>query len=148
MKALGMITVLALLATSSGLAQGLSFLRTLLTVAGISATPSAQKAPGEHQETGDIWISSPVEGPRLRLSRDNRYRSPVFAPGDSSILALKGSTLVQIPASGGEPKTLHTLTRAFKLLGFTPTARSRSWRSSRTPTAPRGSASSRWPPDT
>lgn len=109
---------LVVLAGPAARAQGGSFLKTLLSVTGISASPSAQKGPGDELEAGDVWIASLATRTRLRLTRDGGYRSPVFAPGDQSILALRQSTLVTIPLGGGEGTALHGLTRPSKLVGL------------------------------
>jgi hypothetical protein len=118
MKAVVAVAVVVSIAAPAAFAQG-SFLKTLLKVAGISATPSGQRGPGDELETGDVWMSSIAEQARLRLTRDGGYRSPVFAPADESVLALRGSTLVSIAVSSGEVNALHELTRPVKLVGFT-----------------------------
>jgi len=120
---LGRLAAIAALAVFTGpdaAAQGGSFLQTLLRVTGISATPSAQKGPGDELESGDVWIASPAQGTRLRLTREGGYRSPVFGPGDQSILALRQSALVTIPLGGGGGTALHALARPSKLVGFSP----------------------------
>jgi hypothetical protein len=109
---------LGALAASGALAQGGSFLRSLLSVTGISATPSAQKGPGDELEAGDVWIASPAQGSLRRLTREGGYRSPVFGPGDQSVLALRQGALVTIPPGGGEGAVLHALARASKLAGL------------------------------
>lgn len=98
-------------------AQG-SFLKTLLSVTGISATPSSQKGPGDELEAGEVWIARLAQGTPVRLTRDGGYRSPVFAPGDQGVLALRVNTLVTIPLAGGEGAPLHALTRPSKLVGL------------------------------
>lgn len=118
LAAVAAMGALVILAGADARAQAGSFLRALLSVTGISATPSAQKGPGDELEAGDVWIASLAQGTRLRLTREGGYRSPVFAPGDQSILALRQSTLVTIPLGGGEGTALHGLTRPSKLVGL------------------------------
>jgi hypothetical protein len=115
---LRVIACVTLLAGSTAWAQTEAFLQRLLRVAGISAVPSAQKGPGDELERGDVWIASLADRTRLRLTRGGGYRSPVFAPGDQSVLALKESTLVTIPPGGGEANAGHVLKGASKLVGF------------------------------
>ena len=115
---LRVVACVGLLAGSTAWAQTEAFLQRLLRVAGISAVPSAQKGPGDELVSGDVWIASLAERTRLRLTHGGGYRSPVFAPGDQSVLALKESTLVTIHPGGGEPKAGHALKGASKLVGF------------------------------
>ena len=113
----GLVALAAALPPEAG-AQGESLLQTLLRFSGISATPSAQKGPGDELEAGDVWLVSPGRGTSVRLTRDGGYRSPVFGPGDQSVLALRKDALVSIPLGGGEGATLHALPRASKLVGL------------------------------
>ncbi len=116
--ALAALAALLAPAVPDALAQGGSFLRSLLSVTGISATPSAQKGPGDELEAGDVWIASPAQGTPRRLTREGGYRSPVFGTGDRSVLALRQGALVTIPFGGGEGTVLHALARVSKLVGL------------------------------
>jgi len=98
-------------------AQTETFLEKVLRIAGISATPSQQKGPGDERDTGDIWVVTLSQGTRQRLTRGGGYRSPVFALGGEHILALKGYNIVRIPMFGGEAKTLYAIPGALKLVG-------------------------------
>ncbi len=114
------IVCVALLGGSLAFAQTEAFLQRVLRVTGISAVPSAQKEGGDEPASGDIWVASLAERTRLRLTRDGGYRSPVFAPGDQGVLALKQGTLVTMPTGGGEARPGHALKGASKLVGFSP----------------------------
>jgi hypothetical protein len=120
LAAIAAIGGLAVLTGPDAGAQGGSFLKALLSVTGISATPSAQKGPGDELEAGDVWIANLVKGTRVRLTREGGYRSPVFGPGEQAVLALRQSVLMTIPLGGGEGTALHALTRPSKLVGLSP----------------------------
>ncbi len=89
----------------------------LLRVAGISATPSTLKAPGDDLASGELWLVDLETGTPRRLTAVGGYRSPIFEPGAETLLALSGDQLVRIPLLGGEPRRLQQ-TRAVKLVGF------------------------------
>jgi|RhiMetdeSRZDD1v2_1073273.scaffolds.fasta_scaffold27279_5 hypothetical protein len=95
-----------------------SFWDTVLRITGISATPSQQKGPDDELEAGDIWVADLAHNTRLRVTRDGGYRSPVFMPGDDSLLALQGGQLVRLPVAGGSSQTLATIKGVVKLVGF------------------------------
>jgi len=115
------LTVMLLLASVSlGLSlqkKKESFWQRLLRFAGISATPSAQKAPDDGAIAGDIWLVRVDSADRLRLTNDGGYRSPIFLKGDKSILALKGHDVVKLAFTGGTPNRLFNLKAAVKLVG-------------------------------
>jgi hypothetical protein len=115
-----MVAGFTLVSAPDAATQTGSFLQTLLKVAGVSATPSHQKGPGDDLENGDVWLANLTDRTRLRVTRAGGYRSPVFAAGDRGILALKRGALVSIPVTGGEGTTLHALTGASKLVGVSP----------------------------
>ena len=94
-----------------------SFWQRLLRFAGISATPSAQKAPDDGANPGDIWLVRVDSSDKLRLTNDGGYRSPIFFTGDKSILALKGNELVKLAIPAGSPNRLFNLKGIVKLVG-------------------------------
>jgi len=90
----------------------------ILRITGISATPSQQKAPGEEMEAaGAIWISDPQAGTRRMVRNDTGFRSPIFAPNDSTIVALRGGWLWRIDAESGKGNKVHHLSQVMKLIG-------------------------------
>lgn len=89
----------------------------LLRFAGISATPSAQKAPGDEAVTGDIWLVQLNSSQALRLTNDGGYRSPIFLAGDEKLITLKGPDVMEISVTGGEPKKLLCVKQVVKLIG-------------------------------
>jgi hypothetical protein len=116
LQLVGPIWVVCLALSYPGVAAE-SFWDTVLRITGIAATPSQQRGGGAGPEAGDIWVINLVQKTRLRLTRDGGYRSPVFLPGDASLLALKGDAVMQIPLSGSEPVQLHMVQGVAKLVG-------------------------------
>ena len=112
----GPIWVVCLALSYPGVAAE-SFWDTVLRITGIAATPSQQRGAGAGPEAGDIWVINLAQKTRLRLTRNGGYRSPIFLPGDASLLALKGDAVMQIPLSGSEPVRLHTVKGVAKLVG-------------------------------
>jgi hypothetical protein len=94
-----------------------TFWQRLLRFAGISATPSAQKAPGDEAVAGDIWLVEVNSSEALRLTHDGGYRSPIFLTGDKKIIAVKGPDVMEISVTGGEPKKLLCVKQVVKLVG-------------------------------
>jgi hypothetical protein len=94
-----------------------TFWQRLLRFAGISATPSAQKAPGDEAAAGDIWLVEMGSMQASRLTRDGGYRSPIFLAGDKKIIALKAPYVMEISIAGGEPKKLLCVKQVVKLVG-------------------------------
>lgn len=99
-------------------ARAESFWETILRIAGISATPSQQRGPGDELEAGDIWVASLIHKTDQRLTWNEGYRSPVFEPGDKTILAINGDNLVRLSVIGGESEILYVIKGAVKLVGF------------------------------
>lgn len=115
---LALVTLIILwVAAVPGKAQTESLWQKILRIAGISATPSTLRGPGDEIETGDIWMVNLASQTSRRLTRDGSYRSPVFVPGDEAILGLTADDIVRIALSGGEPETLYTIDGIMKLVG-------------------------------
>lgn len=95
------------------------FWKKVLRIAGVSATPSQQKAPGEGPATGEVWVADVKSGAR-RKSSDGGFRSPVFAPGGRELLMVKGDALWRMAVSGGTPVKLFAVKGLNKLVGFDP----------------------------
>lgn len=95
-----------------------TFWQRLIRFAGISATPSAQKAPGDEAFAGDIWVVQVNSAEALRLTNDGGYRSPIFLSGDKNILALKGMDVIELGLTGGQPRRLFCLKGVVKLVGL------------------------------
>lgn len=103
--------------SSSSQSKKESFWRKLLRIAGISATPSAQKGPADEATSGEIWVVQVAQSEGARLTAQGGYRSPIFLSGDQSILALRGDDAFEIPLAGGKPRKLFPLKKVVKLVG-------------------------------
>lgn len=116
MKTLLSIACLTILSCQPAVAE--SLLKKLLRITGISATPSQQKAPGEEMEAGGaIWIADLRTQKVRQLSRASGFRSPIFAPNDQAVLAVKESTLWRLPLDDGPAGKVHQVVGLAKLIG-------------------------------
>ena len=96
-----------------------SLWKRILRITGISATPSQQKGPGEEIVSGGmIWIGDPQAGTRRRVRDDGEFRSPIFAPNDSTIVALRAGWLWRMDVETGKGAKLHHLSTVTKLIGL------------------------------
>ena len=109
---------LILLAMPSAEAWAESFWETVVSFLGISATPSQLKGPDDEIKAGEIWVIHLDRKTPSQITTAGGYRSPVFMPGDTQILALRGQTLVRISVVGGEPERLLTVPGIIKIVGF------------------------------
>lgn len=96
-----------------------SLWKKLLRITGISATPSQQKAPGDEMEAGgEIWIAQVKSGTLRKLSDASGFRSPIFAPNDRAVLALKEGALWQLSLETGAARKLRPSAGLTKLIGI------------------------------
>jgi hypothetical protein len=95
-----------------------SLLDRLLRIAGLTAAPSQMKGGDDAGDAGDVWVADLERKTINQVTRDGGYRSPVFVPGDDSILALKGDRLVRIAPYSGTVTAVQNLKNAVKLVGF------------------------------
>jgi hypothetical protein len=89
----------------------------LLRVSGLTANPSQMRGPGDDLDPGDVWVANVGEKP-MPLTTGGGYSSPIFSPADGSLLALKGDSVVRIPAAGGAGVVVQKAPSALKLIGF------------------------------
>src|SRR5262245_6748450 len=93
-----------------------SFWEKALRISGISVTPSAMKGD-EDGLNGDVHVLDLTDKPGRRLTFNGGYRSPIFLPGETGLLALKGEDVVELPFDGGAEKKLYTINGVVKLVG-------------------------------
>jgi hypothetical protein len=93
-----------------------SFWEKVLRISGISVTPSAMKGD-EDGLTGDVHVLDLMVKTSRRLTFNGGYRSPIFLPGETSLLALKGEDVVELPFDGGAEKKRYTINGVVKLVG-------------------------------
>ena len=118
MRRLAGIAVVGLLLGLATAAAAESMVERLLRVAGLTAAPAQMRGPGDEVEAGDIWVAGTGAGRAAALTSGGGYRTPVFAPDDGNIVALKGETLVRIPAGGGAAAPVQRAPGVLKLIGF------------------------------
>jgi hypothetical protein len=115
--ALALLLVLALLTPQARPRSGETLLQKLLRVAGLTAAPSQMRAPGD-PEPGDVWIVSVEARAPRALTNEGGFRSPVFAPGDALVYALRSGVVVSIPIGGGPAAPQGRAPGVVKLVGF------------------------------
>jgi hypothetical protein len=94
-----------------------TLLQKLLRIAGLTAAPSQMRAPGD-PEPGDIWIVNLADRAPRALTTEGGLRSPVFAPGDAFVYALKGEVVVRILVGGGPAAPQCRASAVVKRVGF------------------------------
>jgi hypothetical protein len=81
------------------------------------------RGPADDTAAGNIWVISIDGGNAKALTADGGYRSPQFSPADGSVVAMKGDTIVRIPADGGRAASTHRVAGITKLVGFDSSSR-------------------------
>ena len=112
------VAILAMAALLSATAAAETMVERLLRVAGLTASPAQMRGPGDEIQAGDIWVASPGVGAPVALTSGSGYTSPIFSPMDDSIFALKGASVVRIPAAGGRVVAVQKTAGLLKLVGF------------------------------
>jgi len=104
-------------AAASEQRRSTTFIDKLLNFLGVSDSPGTLKGPGDEVTTGELWLADLDSGKTRALTTSAGYRSPVFLPGTSDVLALQGSDVVRIPFRGLESKKLYSVDAILKLVG-------------------------------
>lgn len=116
--AAGLLLTFALAAAPSPDGK-VSFWERLKKIAGVSATPSQMKgAEDDMPDGGQIWVATLDTGHSRSLGRDSGFRSPVFTPDGSAVLAIRSNAIWRIPTTGSAPVKLHEMAGLSKLVGF------------------------------
>jgi hypothetical protein len=89
----------------------------LLRIAGLTAAPSQMRGPADDAAVGNIWMVGIDRRDARALTTDGGYRSPVFLPNGSTVLALRGSTIVRLGVSGRNAAPVPVKTGIAKLVG-------------------------------
>ena len=89
----------------------------LLRIAGLTAAPSQMRGPADDAAVGNIWMVSIDRRDARALTTDGGYRSPVFLPNGSTVLALRGRTIVRLGVSGRNAPPVSLKTGVAKLVG-------------------------------
>jgi len=98
-----------------------TFTEKLLKFLGISDSPGTLKGPGDEVTSGQLWLADLQSQITHALTSSEGYRSPIFLAGTREVLALRGSDVVQVPATGGEGRKLYAVDGILKLVGASST---------------------------
>jgi hypothetical protein len=93
-----------------------TFWEKVLRISGVSVTPGAMKGD-DYGLTGDVHVLDLTVKTSRRLTFNGGYRSPIFLPGETSLLALKGEDVVELPFDGGAEIKRYTIHGVVKLVG-------------------------------
>jgi hypothetical protein len=115
-SALFCATVVLLSICAATPASAESWLKRLLRISGLTASPSQMKAP-EEAPPGNVWVADLERKTSVQLTREGLYRWPVFVPGSDDVIALQRDRLVRI-APRGSLTDLGKPARLVKLVGF------------------------------
>ena len=116
-----MMSLMVAMAAATGLSAQTrapeSLLSKLLRIAGVTAAPSQMRGPGDEVAVGDIWIVN-VDRPAARaLTTEGGYRSPIFLPNGSALLALRSDTIVRLSLQDGKAVPVQNVPGILKLVG-------------------------------
>jgi hypothetical protein len=89
----------------------------LLRIAGLTAAPSQMRGPADDAAVGNIWMVSIDRRDARALTTDGGYRSPIFLPNSSTLLALRGNAIVRLGSTGGNTSPLRMKVGVAKLAG-------------------------------
>jgi hypothetical protein len=110
-----LIAVAVLSAVPASAAE--SLVQKLLRIAGLTASPSQMRSPGE-AEPGNVWIADLDRHTTKALTTDGKYRSPVFPRANNYLYALEGETIVRLALPSGSRAAATRVPGAIKLVGF------------------------------
>jgi hypothetical protein len=89
----------------------------LLRIAGLTAAPSQMRGPADDAAVGNIWMVSIDRRDGRALTTDGGYRSPIFLPNSSTLLALRGNAIVRLGSAGGNSSPVRMKVGVAKLVG-------------------------------
>jgi hypothetical protein len=90
----------------------------LLRIAGLTAAPSQMRGPADDAAVGNIWMVSIDRREARALTTDGGYRSPVFLPNGSTVLALRGNAIVQLGTAPRNVPPVRLKAAVTKLVGI------------------------------
>lgn len=94
-----------------------SFLSRMLRIAGLTAAPSQMRGPADEVLEGNVWVVDTARGATRSLTSDGGYRSPIFAPDGSAVLAIHVGAIVRLPLQGRGTVLVKSVPQAIKLVG-------------------------------
>ena len=90
----------------------------LLRIAGLTAAPSQMKGPADDTAVGNVWMTTVDRRDARALTTDGGYRSPIFLPNGSTVLALRGNAIVQLGTAPGNVPPVRMKAAVTKLVGI------------------------------
>jgi Tol biopolymer transport system component len=103
---------------SSSQKKPASFWEWVLRFTGVSATPSTLKGADDQVTSGQVWLADLRDHTRRKITGDGGYRSPVFLPDSTDILAVKAEDVVRLSLNSSTPQTVAKVSGITKLIGF------------------------------
>lgn len=92
------------------------FVDRVLKYLGISDSPTL-KGPGDEIVSGSLFVVDLSSRASHAVGSGADFRSPIFLPEGTDILALRGSDVVRVSTGSGETNKLFTVPGIFKLVG-------------------------------
>ena len=89
----------------------------LLRIAGLTAAPSQMRGPTDDGAAGNIWMVNVDRRAPRALTTDGGYRSPIFLPNGSTVLALRGNAIVRLGSPRGSVPPVQMKVAVAKLVG-------------------------------
>ena len=90
----------------------------LLRISGLTAAPSQMKGPADDTAVGNVWMVDVGSRAARALTTDGGYRSPIFLPNGSTVLALRGNAIVQLGAAPQNVAPVRMKAAVTKLVGI------------------------------
>lgn len=95
-----------------------SFWDGVLRFFGVSETSSTLKGAGDEIASGQVWMADLRTNALRKITTNGGYRSPVFFPGSTDILAVRGEEVVRLNVNGSTEQSIATIRGITKLVGF------------------------------
>lgn len=90
----------------------------LLRISGLTAAPSQMKGPADDTAVGNVWMVDVGRRAARALTTDGGYRSPIFLPNGSTVLALRGNAIVQLGSAPRNAPPVRMKAAVTKLVGI------------------------------
>jgi hypothetical protein len=127
-RGVSVVLLAAVLAATGISAQGQparppeSFLTKLLRISGLTAAPSQMRGPADEVLTGNVWVAGADGRAPRALTSDGGYRSPIFEPDGTAVLALRAGSIVRTSLQGRSAVVVRNIPGVIKLVGMDATA--------------------------
>jgi hypothetical protein len=95
-----------------------SFWEWVLRFTGVSATPSTLKGSDDQVTSGQVWLADLRTNTSRKVTAEGGYRSPVFFPDSTAILAVEAEDVVRLAIDPPIQQTVAKVSGITKLIGF------------------------------